>query len=170
MTSQGILTNPYNTHQSILRKAITLTQGPVVEFGCGSGSTPMLHKLCEQRKLLSLESDPKYHIQFINLASVTHRFELVADWPIITARVAQSEWDVAFIDNAPWEMRVIAVKALKDKARFVVLHDCDYFTKAGLLNFEKLFKYHKVYLPEKPWPSRTGPPTLLASNYESCEL
>jgi len=176
MRKARFLTDSYSTHQPVLFEAVMRTTGPVVEFGCGYGSTPMLHELCKEgeesdgRNLLSLESDPEYYVQFLHLRSETHKLELVTDWPTVAARVAQSDWDVAFIDNAPWEMRVIAVEALKDKARYVVLHDCDYFIKNHLLDFEKLFKYHKVYLPPRPWPSSTGPPTLLASNCESCEL
>jgi len=99
-----------------------------------------------------------------------HQLILVTDWEAITRQVATEAWDVAFIDQAPWDARTVAVKALKDIARFIVLHDCDLYTRRELLNFEELFRSFKVFLPPKPWPGKTGPPTLLASNFEDCDL
>ncbi len=159
----------YSTHQPVLYEAVMRTSGPVVEFGCGHGSTPLLHKICDGRRLLTLE-DAEWLEKFILLTTSWHGFGLAVDWAGTTDYVALQLWDVALIDHAPWEARVAAVLALKDKIKFIVLHDCDYFVTHGLLDFDELFKYHKEFLPLKPWPyPPTGPPTLLASNFEDCD-
>lgn len=168
MSVARFLYDIFSTHQPVLFEAVQRTRGSVVEFGCGYGSTSMLHSLCEGRSLLSLESDQEWLDRFLHLETVTHKLNLITDWQKATDYVKEDFWDVAFIDHAPWEARVEAVEALKHKARFIVLHDCDYFVTNTLLNFGELFKHHKVFLPLKPWPYKTGPPTLLASNYEGC--
>lgn len=164
----------YSTHQPVLYEAVVRTSGPVIEFGCGDGSTPLLHRLCEEhaRKLLSLESDRAWLERFMCLATPWHRLGLVFDWDNVLRSnyIAAVPWDVALIDQSTFEQRADAVIALKDKARFIVLHDCDYFVTHTLLDYGELFKYHKEFLPLEPWPyPPTGPPTLLASNFESCD-
>lgn len=161
----------YSTHQPVLYEAVVRTSGPVVEFGCGLGSTPLLYNLCAgHRRLFTLDSNPDWLNKFACLASPWHRFVWVLDWDAIlhVDYIALVSWGVAFIDHSPWEARVTAVMALKDKARFIVLHDCDYFVTHDMLDFDELFKYHKVFPPLEPWPAPTGPPTLLASNFEDC--
>ena len=37
------------------------------------------------------------------------------------------DFDVCFIDQSPWLARYETVKRMKDRARFVLVHDVDYF-------------------------------------------
>jgi len=165
------LHDPYGTHQPVLYEAVMRTSGPVVEFGIGYNSTPWLHKLCDGRKLLSAETDIRWLLAFLHFASPgQHRFVLVKNLDALLRDIMAVPWSVAFVDQGAWDDRVATVMALKDKARFIVLHDCDYFVTHSLLEFDELFKYHKEFLPLEPWPyPRTGPPTLLASNFEDCD-
>lgn len=168
------LYDPYSTHQPVLYEAVMKTGGPVVELGCGHGSTLLLHKLCEKygRELLTLESDRAWFEQFVSLATPRHQFGLVFDWDgiVLNEYIVGVPWDVALVDQSTFEQRAAAVIALKDKVKFIVLHDCDYFLTHTLLDYDELFKYHKEFLPLKPWPHPpTGPPTLLASNFEDCD-
>lgn len=184
------LYDAYSTHQPVLYEAVLRTAGPVIEFGCGPGSTPLLHQYCadHDRDLFTLESDLEWYKMFAKYITPKHRLIHVSDWDTILAdeRVRTGPYDVAFIDQAPFEARYATILVLKDIAKFIVLHDCDYFPEhgifgknakrlngskdRGLRTYDDIFKYYKEFFPLEPWPyARTGPPTLLASNFESCD-
>lgn len=185
-------TNDYATHQPVLCEMVRRTQGPVIEFGCGFGSTPLLHELCEQsqRKLITLESNKEWLLKFEDkYASSTHKFIHVRDWDVILREpeIVNTRWDIVFVDQTPWEARHKTILRLKDTCQYVILHDCDYFPAHGIFGREisplkgadhpgerwygDLFKNYKEFFPLKPWPyERTGPPTLLASNFNSCDV
>lgn len=167
------------------------TKGAVIEFGCGPGSTAMLHKLCEknQRRLLSLESNADWLAKFIEYEMPWHEFVFVRDWKAILAddMIAARSYDVALIDQDTMEGRCAAVKALKDRVKFLVLHDCHWYPEynyfgssirkfngpedPGLRTYDDFFEYYKEFFPlETLW--RQDPvcgPTLLASNFKSCD-
>ncbi len=192
------------THQPILYQMAIRTTGAIVEFGCGNSSTDMLHEICrkEKRILVSIDDDyawiqkfkDKYlHDGYEEDNSGWHKFFYVAKKNVNTDLIAQdaSYWqefldnnellqclpiDLCFVDQSPWEARTITVNHFKNKAKYIILHDCDYFTagqlgcmnrhRPGRFDFSQTFLHFKVFLPKNPWPSRTGPPTLLGSNLE----
>lgn len=47
----------WSTHQPVLYAIAMSTTGPIIEFGCGNGSTDLLHEICEKegRTLITLE-------------------------------------------------------------------------------------------------------------------
>jgi hypothetical protein len=177
--------NDYATHQPVLYAAALATSGPIAEFGCGHGSTVLLHELAADhgRPLVTLESDPSWLDRFRQrLESPTHEFRLVDDWD---AELARSEWDdgwsLVFVDQQPWEARAATVRRVAETAELVVLHDADYVARAGLVGTEleplagprrrgrrdygDVFASWREFFPPEPWPyARTGPPTLLGSN------
>jgi len=83
-------------------------------------------------------------------------------------------------------LRHQAILALKGKARFFILHDCDYFATVGMFGrtirpiipfqdpgertYGDVFKFWREYFPDKPWPGETGPPTLVGSDYHEGDL
>ena len=185
-------TNTFATHQPVLWEAVQRTRGAVVEFGCGFGSTPMLHFLCSQqnRELLTLESDPVWLSKFVKRYSTPHhRFLHVEDWDSLLKdpAIVDRKWDVAFVDQAPWEARHKTVVCMKKMCTFIVLHDCDYFPTNGMFgtvikpirnmndtgerDYSDIFRYFKEYFPLPPWPYElTGPPTLIGSDFEPCDF
>ena len=54
--------NGFATHQVLLYEAVQRTTGPVIEFGCGEGSTVMLHEVCkdQNRRLVSVDNNPSW--------------------------------------------------------------------------------------------------------------
>lgn len=75
------------------------------------------------------------------------------------------------------------IKFLKNKVKYIILHDCDFFpirgyfgkqirpcnannNIPGISDFGDLFSYFKVYYPIFPWSGESGPPTLLGSNFD----
>src|SRR4030042_7206421 len=83
------LYDPYATHQAVLYAALRHTGGPVIEFGCGHGSTPLLHRYCEARKreLLTLDTDSGWIELFSAYQTRWHTLRHVGDWAtILTAQ------------------------------------------------------------------------------------
>jgi hypothetical protein len=182
--------DPYSTHQPVLYTALRHTGGPVIEFGCGHGSTPLLHRYCEarQRELWTLDSDRGWLDLFVGLQSRWHHFVHVTSWvdALSDEKIVNRSWAVAFVDQSPWEARQLTIQAIRFTARFIVLHDCDYYPEHNLFGvnmaplggarnrgsrtYDDVFKYWREHFPLEPWPyERTGPPTLIGSNFEPCD-
>lgn len=197
----------YSTHQPVLYSAVISTKGPIIEFGCGYGSTDMLHEICEKdhRILITLEDDlswmekfsSKYEGRGYNKDNTGwHKFYFVpgknpkdhenpSHWVKFLNEfklLDELNFDVCFIDQSPWLARYETLKKMKQKARFVIIHDVDYFPMKnifgkvikpisqmteGEFDFHDVFIYYKVFFPDKPWPGFTGPPTLIGSNIDS---
>lgn len=196
----------WSTHQPVLYKVAISTTGPIIEFGCGNGSTDLLHEICEKegRTLITLEDDLEWLNKFAQKYlgqgynpdnSGWHKFYYVpgknlndrenpAHWISFMDNfepLTSLHFDVCFIDQAPWLARYETVKRMKDKARFVLVHDVDYFPmnnifgktikpiinrEPGEFDFSDVFSTFRVYFPNQPWPGFSGPPTLLGSNIE----
>ena len=201
------LWDDWSTHQPVLYAVAKATKGPIIEFGCGHGSTDLLHAMCEKegRLLITLEDDwnwmnrftQKYLGQGYNADnSGWHRFYYVpgkrlddlenpAHWIAFMDHfdlLSSLDFDVCFIDQSPWLARYETLQRMKNKARFVVIHDVDYFPthhifgttiqpivnrQEGRFDFSDVFSSFCVYFPNQPWPADTGPPTLVGSNFES---
>ncbi|MBI9087014.1 MAG: hypothetical protein JEZ11_25695 [Desulfobacterales bacterium] len=185
-------TNNFATHQPVLYSAVQRSKGPVAEFGCGYGSTPLLHKFCAEqgRPVVTFESNAEWIDKIrAEFASDTHWFIEVEDWETIVRHpiVQQTDWGLLFVDQAPFEARLWTVKALGDLPAYFVIHDCDYFPEHGLFGtahrklagphdtgirtYDDVFSSYKEFFPLPPWPyAPTGPPTLLASNHFDCDI
>jgi hypothetical protein len=146
----------WSTHQPVLYAVANSTTGPIIEFGCGVGSTDLLHEICERegRILITLEDDIDWLNSFADKyqGSSWHQFYYVpgkdvndpenpAHWVQFMDTFDPLEemfFDVCFIDQSPWLARYETLKRIKDKACFVVLHDADYFAMNGI--FGKVIK------------------------------
>ncbi len=193
---------PYSTHQPVLHKVASITTGPIIEFGCGHGSTKLLHEICKKtgRTLITLEDHQgwltEFSKQFIGDGyevnnSGWHKFYFVPGkkndtnydhWVNFfeTSEIFNTyTFDLCFIDQSPWMARYETVMRLKDKVKYIILHDCDYFPHVGIFgkvikacernvpgvyDFSDIFAAFKVYFPLTPWPGASGPPTLLGSD------
>lgn len=184
------------------------TQGAIIEFGCGYNSTPLLHEICKatNRTLISIEDDWEWIKRFIDECegdgyekdnSGWHKFYYVPGKLNIENDIAAAHWikfldqfslletmsfDLAFVDQSPGEARTETINRIKDKVKFIILHDCDCYASnylgvclkpidakneiPGIYDFSKTFSHFKVFFPLHPWPGASGPPTLLGSNFE----
>ncbi len=197
--------NAWATHQPVLYEIAARTTGAILEFGCGDNSTDMLHEICKKEKRLLISMDDNYdwiqkfkdkylHDGYEEDNSGWHKFFYVAKKPSSNdashwmeflnscALLKNLQIDLCFIDQSPWEARTETVMRFKDKAKYIILHDCDYFTagqlgkvkrqtnmkkqEPGTFDFGKTFTHFKVFFPSKPWACPSGPPTLLGSNLE----
>ena len=200
-------TDPYSTHQPVLYQIAKSTTGPIIEFGCGYGSTDLLHAICkkEGRLLISLDDDrewlEKFSTKYLGDGYATdnsgwHKFYFVpgknnqdpaspAHWVKFMDELnilKTTVFDLCFVDQSPWLARWETIKRMKETSIYVILHDCDYFSREkifgteikpivnrqpGIMDFSDVFPFFKVYFPNQPWPCDTGPPTLVGSNFES---
>lgn len=136
-------TDPYSTHQPVLYTIATMTDGPIVEFGCGIGSTDMLHEICKKtgRTLISIddnlswlnrykekyEHEPWHHFYFVpgkkdNL-NPDHWIKFLQESDLFKTMT----FDICFVDQSPWLGRHETIKALKYKSKYIILHDAGYF-------------------------------------------
>jgi hypothetical protein len=119
-----------SSHFPVLAAAVARTKGPVIEFGMGDYSTPMLHGLCRDRLLVSVESDPKWLAQFEEFRSPNHELHLVngapnrSAWEQYKGIEERSDWSVALVDQ--WsDYRYDIALRLKGRCKFIICHDVE---------------------------------------------
>ncbi len=176
--------NAFATHQPVLYEIAQRCNRPIVEFGCGEGSTRMLHAICRRRgtNLLTLDSDRDWLARYsATLSSSGHEFRVVESWDRELDAIERQQWGLVFVDQGSWEARAQTVRRLADKADYVIVHDCDALADLELLgskvrpilgphdvgerDYGDVFRYWREFFPDAPWPYPvTGPPTLLGSN------
>lgn len=167
----------YATHQKFLKWYINKTQGDIIEFGIGHGSTGFILDLIKNtnRKLISLENNRIWFDQMQNLYPSTenHEYIFVEDWEKTINSLDKNAYSIVFIDQSPWIARKWTLDYFKDTADYIILHDADYFPTNNLFgklisdfefDFSNLFKSFFTYYPDIPWPLSTGPPTLVGTN------
>lgn len=153
----------FGTHMPTLAAAVLAARpGPVLEYGAGLYSTPLLHLLCQEmdRELLTLDSDPAWIKQFEGLASDRHRFRAFPNWADSEALVDAHPWAVAFIDHGPDERRVVDARRLAPQVHFLVVHDWE--DSPAQRAIAALFQFQHV--------SKVGPLTAVLSNIERFSL
>ena len=150
----------FGTHMPILAAAVLdAGPGPILEYGVGFYSTPLLHLFAHEqgRELLSLESDAAWADRFGGLRDERHKIIAPPSWEASEAIVdaAAKDWAVVFIDHGPNERRLVDARRLANRAEYVVMHDWD-DAAPTYAEMATLFK-HK-------WVSRLGPFTAVMSN------
>lgn len=143
--------NANSTHIPILAGIVSQTTGPVVEFGVGHYSTPMLHCMCKNRMLLSVENNKEWHDWFRGQwEDGDHDFALyenqnLSDGFFCDSKHANVLWDVAFVDCLPEKDRKRVIEKIKGQARFIVVHDSE--PNASIYEWGNTFNYfkHELY-------------------------
>jgi len=120
------------THIGILAGMVAKTTGPVVELGVGHYSTPVLHYMSQVgRPTLSVETNKEWCEYFANqYQNRIHEFyctenKLVSVDFFSNEQYKDIKWDVAFVDNGPETDRAKCVQLLRDKAKYIVVHDSE---------------------------------------------
>jgi hypothetical protein len=130
-----------------------MTSGPIIEFGVGQYSTPILLEFSriQHRQLISLESNLNWHRQLSQ--TYPHAdIRLTQDWlyPIL-------EYGVAFIDHGVVAQRIVDIAKLANTAKTLVIHD----TEAADYEYDKIWH---LFLYRKDWTERR-PFATLVSNF-----
>jgi hypothetical protein len=149
----------------------------ILEFGSGYFSTPLLHKIGKKlgHHIATFENNVDWVKEWTSDSQIPvefddqHTVEIVEDWQKLLQEIPRTYYDVIFIDQAPWEARHWTIEALRDYADFFVIHDSD-MHPGYEIDYDDHFQYYTTYMPDKPYPYESGPPTLLGSNFRECNL
>lgn len=156
MTKEDFLKDMDNmsNHRELLWKALSLTLGPVVEFGSGYGSTPFLRQFCvfAGRDFYSYDSN----FDWAQKTGSTY----IDDWDKLVLPVRPS---VLFLDHAPGERRKVDLKKYANIAEIIVIHDTEP-TGAGDYQVRPLFSLFQHCADD---PSDAAWTTILSN---SCPL
>jgi hypothetical protein len=148
--------DPYATHQPVLYEIASNTTGPIIEFGCGHGSTDLLHEICKKngRLLISVDDNQEWLQKFSQKYlddgykednSGWHKFFFVPGvnqednqncdhWITFldnTELLHEIHFDLCFVDQSPWQARLETIKRFRSKSKYIILHDCDFFPEYG---------------------------------------
>lgn len=133
-----------SSHFPVLAAAVARTSGPVLELGCGWGSTPMLKLLCrDAHKLLESYDNSK---EWADLFGATH----VERWDRWNPK--EPYYGVCFIDSSPGEERNQLIAKMKGRARYIIAHDHEAGSAAAYYyeHVIPLFKHAEVYRVVRP--------------------
>ena len=151
----------FGTHSEYLKKYIEITDGNILELGCGDFSTGLILDVIKgtNRKLVTVENDKEWHdkIKDKYKPSKNHKYIFTTNYHETCKKLSEYKFSVIFIDSSPWESRLIALYNLINNGDYIIIHDVDYFVTRNLFTFDSLFKSYK-YFDEKL------PPTVVGSN------
>lgn len=152
------------SHRPLLQIALELTKGsdkPILELGCGYGSTEQLHKYIETdiRKLYSLETNKEWLKKYDHLNSDKHElvfkqdglkwdneqmkwYDSIQDIPNWLDTVSKNGISVCLVDHACGERRHIDIQKIYNNCDIIVIHDTQPEATGYLLDkIWHLFKY-----------------------------
>jgi hypothetical protein len=141
------------SHLPMLMKAVSETDGPILELGCGVYSTIFLHWSCwlPKRRLVTYENNPRFFAFLQGHERDYHEVHCVDDWDAIDI---SEPWSVAFIDHEPGPRRGVELGRLTH-AEYVVAHDTEHRNdhKYEYCKNHKLYKYQYEYKATSPHTS-----------------
>lgn len=123
------------THIPVLLACLERVRGPILEFGTGWYSTPLIHAFSVRGRLaVSVESNRRWHRRMLDLVNhrnrVGQRHQLVHVTDYGEVDLSARRWGVVFVDHAPWGRRCVELERLaKCRVDVVVLHDSQYMPK-----------------------------------------
>jgi hypothetical protein len=144
---QAFLENVKNwdNHRPLLWLSLEATktsEKPVLEMGCGEGSTPYLKEYCEKNNRTLISYD--FNKEWADKYNAIH----VEDWDAIQ----HYYYSVILIDHSPGERRYIDIENLKDKAKIIVIHDSEPEATGYMLDkVWHLFKYRCDVKTDGAW-------------------
>jgi hypothetical protein len=126
-----------------------MTDGPILELGSGTYSTPYLHWACapSKRPLVTYETNPKWWDDYLkDFASDFHTVAFVSDWSVPKLDV---HWAIAFVDHDG--VRSETVQRLLH-AEYVVCHDTENKGQRrwGLVGVARWFRWQWKYAEYRP--------------------
>lgn len=135
----------WDNHRPLLYWALQQTKEsklPILEMGCGEGSTPYLLDYCKKNKRELISYD--YQKEWAEKYNAIY----VSDWDIIN----HEEYSVILIDHSPGERRHIDIEKLKDKCEYMIIHDTEPAATGYMLNkIWHLFPYKRNLKTDGAW-------------------
>lgn len=148
----------WDNHRPLLWWALKETKGqtePVLEMGCGEGSTPYLKQYLktDKRKLISYD----YSKEWADKYNANH----VTDWDAIE----HENYSVILIDHSPGERRYLDIIKLANKCDYMIIHDSEPEAYGYMLDkVWHLFPYRRNLKTEGAWA------TIVSTKHEIPEI
>lgn len=138
----------WHSHRPLLWAALEATKHlrlPVLELGCGEGSTPRLQSYCKDNALQLLSYD--YNADYARQYGGIH----ITNWDNLPWR---REYGVVLVDESPGEHRKISIENLHH-AKILVVHDTEPAADHGYRMRVELtkFKYMIDFQTDGAWAS-----------------
>lgn len=148
--------NHYATHLPLLLTTLQRTRGPILEFGSGVYSTPVIHAFaCNGRYARSLESDSSWYERSKHFSDgVNHDVMHVADWE--EAKFQDVRWSVALIDHEI-PRRMPDLLRVRRFANYILIHD----TESQAYAIDEAIRSFRFRLHDR----RFSPHTTIVSDY-----
>jgi predicted O-methyltransferase YrrM len=139
------------SHLPLLLKVLPLTSGPILEFGSGYNSTPLLHWACfpTKRRLVTYENNPFFFDFAKSYGADFHDVQCVEN---LDAVDLSGPWSIAFVDSDPQDTRVQAIARLLH-AEYLVVHDTERRREHRRTVFADVFtkyRWHYQYREARP--------------------
>lgn len=135
----------WDNHRPLLWWALEHTQDsslPVLEMGCGEGSTPYLQDYCKRNNRTLISYD--FNKEWADKYGAIH----VTDWDT----VKHPDYSVVLIDHSPGERRWIDIKNLCNKVDYMVIHDSEPSATGYMLDkIWNLFPYRRDLKTSGAW-------------------
>lgn len=136
----------WSNHRFLLWPALEATKHlklPILELGCGQGSSPYLTQYCKDEGLERMAYD--FNREWADLCGGVY----VENWDIIPWR---RDYAVALVDESPGEQRKFSLQRLHH-VQIVVAHDTEPAADYGYLMRDQLkkFRYMLDYESEGAW-------------------
>ena len=148
----------WDNHRPLLWWALKETKGqtePVLEMGCGEGSTPYLMQYLktDKRKLISYDYSKEWADKY--------NANYVTDWDAIE----HENYSVILIDHSPGERRHLDVIKLANKCDYMIIHDSEPAATGYMLDkVWHLFPYRRNLKTEGAWA------TIVSTKHEIPEI
>ena len=164
----------YYTHRPFLIKELeqlkNLPKVKILEFGVGDGSSLIFNEYASKYKHFNIqayETDTNWLINMREKYQLNNYiFQSVENWEsFLCSENFDNDYDLVFIDQAPWEARIQTLDLLAENARVTILHDYDFFNKGITPNIYEVGnntffeKYNEKFIMENY--HETLPPTLV---------
>lgn len=133
----------YSSHRQMLWLALNNTDGAVIEFGSGEGSTMLLYHECKKQK--------RYFISYENNEGYANKYpKIVTKICNYAAVFLAPDKSVLFIDSAPGEQREELIDRHKNNAGVIIVHDTEIGAQSiyGIADVLNSFKYRLDYYPD----------------------
>lgn len=155
-------------HRPLMYIALELTKQstkPILELGCGYGSTKQLHEYLEDdgRKLISFDTDENWLNTFKHLEAPNHSliYKQDKDTTEWLKEITSNEISVCLVDHAPGERRHSDIQLIHEKCDILVIHDSEPEATGYMLDkIWHLFKYRLDIKRNGAWA------TMVSNKYD----
>lgn len=159
-------------HRPLMYIALELTKksnSPILELGCGLGSTEQLHEYVkhDNRTLISFDTDENWLNTYKHLEGPNHKLVYKSDKDTTEwlNEVTNDGISVCLIDHAPGERRHSDIELIYKKCDILIIHDSEPEATGYMLHkIWHLFKYRLDIKRNGAWA------TMVSNKYDFTQL